>query len=50
MVDNSGMTTAELLAMRICQLEKCQSDVDQAAQLLTETCMKSKEQFEGRYQ
>ena len=47
---NSGMTTAELLAMRIRQLEKRQSDLDQAAQLLTETRMKSKEQFERRYQ
>lgn len=51
MVDGfrSGMTTAELLALRIRQLEKRQEDLDRAAELLAQSRLRSKEQFEKRF-
>lgn len=45
----SGMSTSDLLALRIRQLEKRKPDLEAAAQLLAQTRMKSKEQFEKRY-
>lgn len=51
MVDgfHSGMSTTELLALRIRQLEKRQEDLDKAAELLAQTRIKSKERFEKKF-
>ena len=45
-----GMPTEELLALRIRQLEKHPKDIEEAAKSLASSRMKSKEQFEKRYQ
>jgi hypothetical protein len=45
----SGMSTVELLALRIRQLEKRTEDINQAAATLRQTRLHSKEQFEKRY-
>ncbi|KAF8811778.1 hypothetical protein BYT27DRAFT_7069841, partial [Phlegmacium glaucopus] len=44
-----GMTTEELLALRICQLVKGDSDLEQAAAVLHQSRLRSKEEFERRY-
>ncbi|EKM49148.1 uncharacterized protein PHACADRAFT_107402 [Phanerochaete carnosa HHB-10118-sp] len=51
MIDSykSGMTTAELLAARIQQLEKRPEDIAQAASTLEKHRLQSKEQFEKRF-
>ncbi|KAG2045892.1 hypothetical protein BDR06DRAFT_900062 [Suillus hirtellus] len=51
MVDGfkSGMTSADLLALRIRQLERHPEDLEQAAETLKKARFKSKEQFEKRY-
>ena len=43
------MTTTELLALCIRQLEKCPGDIARAAETLKQTRLRSKEQFESRY-
>ena len=45
----SGMSTADLLALRIKQLQKKPEDIEAAAAKLAGTRLKSKEQFESRY-
>jgi hypothetical protein len=45
----SGMTTSELLAHRIQQLQKHPKDIERAAQTLKEARFKSKLQFEKRF-
>lgn len=45
----SGMSRVDLLTLRMRQLEKKQEDLDKAAELLTRTRMRSKEQFERRF-
>lgn len=45
-----GMPTEELLALRIRQLEKHPKDIEEVAKSLASSRMKSKEQFEKRYQ
>ena len=45
-----SMPTEELLALRIRQLEKHPKDIEEAAKSLASSRMKSKEQFEKRYQ
>jgi transposase InsO family protein len=51
MVDGfrSGMTSVELLTLRIRQLERRPEDLEQAAETLKKSRFKSKEQFERRY-
>ena len=44
-----NMSTEDLLALRIRQLEKREEDLDRAARLLAEMRFKSKEQFERRF-
>jgi hypothetical protein len=46
---HSGMTTAELLALRVRQLCKHDEDIKKAAQILKAARFKSKEQFEKRF-
>ena len=46
---HKGMTSAELLAARIRQLQKRPEDIQQAARVLKQNRFKSKEQFEQRY-
>ena len=46
----SGMSTSELLALRIRQLQKHDSDIEKAAEMLHKLRLKSKEQFNHRYQ
>jgi len=45
----SGMSSEDLLALRICQLERCPEDRERAVETLKEARFKSKEQFERRY-
>ena len=45
----TGMSRTELLTLRMRQLEKRQEDLDKAAELLTQTRLRSKEQFERRF-
>ena len=47
---HSGMSTADLLAARIRQLQKKPSDVQAAARMLYKTRLHSKEVFERRYE
>lgn len=44
-----GMTSEELLALRIRQLAKRDSDLEQAAEVLRQSRLRSKEEFERRY-
>ena len=44
-----GMSTSDLLALRIRQLQKKPADIAHAAEMLAKTRSKSKEQFERRY-
>lgn len=44
-----GLTTIELLALRVRQLEKKEEDVDRAAETIRKSRMRSKEVFEMRY-
>lgn len=43
------MSSIELLAARIHQLQKRPQDIEQAAETLRRNCLKSKEQFEQRF-
>ncbi|KAH7917309.1 hypothetical protein BV22DRAFT_1188370 [Leucogyrophana mollusca] len=45
----SGMTTEDMVALRIRQLEKCPEDIAQAASTLHRSRIRSKEQFEKIY-
>ena len=45
----SGMSTSELLALRIRQLQKHDSDIQRAAEVLKKVRLRSKEQFNRRY-
>ena len=47
---HSGMTTSELLALRIRQLQKHDIDIEKAAEMLHKLRLRSKEQFNHRYQ
>ena len=47
---HTGMSTADLLALRINQLKKRPSDLQRAAAALTRARLKSKEAFERRYE
>ena len=44
-----GMTSEELLALRIRQLLKKESDLEHAAEVLQQSRLRSKEEFERRY-
>ena len=44
-----NMTTDELLSLRIRQLQKLPEDIDQAAELLKKTRLRSKRQFEKKF-
>ncbi|KIP02207.1 hypothetical protein PHLGIDRAFT_79475 [Phlebiopsis gigantea 11061_1 CR5-6] len=46
---HANMTTSELLALRMRQLEKRTEDIENAAETLRKSRFKSKEQFERRY-
>lgn len=46
---HAGMSTAELLSLRIQQLQKKPEDIDKAAEMLAQTRSRSKEQFENKY-
>jgi len=47
---SSGMSTAELLALRIRQVQKLDSDIERASEMLHKLRLKSREQFNQRYQ
>ena len=46
----TGMSSEELLALRIQQLEKHQDDIDQAADMIRRSRLQSKENFEKHFQ
>lgn len=46
----SGMSTSELLALRIRQMQKHDSDIERASEMLRKLRLRSKEQFNYRYQ
>lgn len=45
----AGLSSAELIALHLCQLEKRPEDIVQAADVIKQSRMKSKKQFEKRF-
>ncbi|KIO12259.1 hypothetical protein M404DRAFT_125744 [Pisolithus tinctorius Marx 270] len=48
--DATPLTTTELIAWHVCQLQKCQDDLDQVHDNVLRACFQSIQQFETAYQ